>query len=166
VLTLCNPGTLDQVGEDARRRGVRTPVVSNEDHVQAYQLRFATLLDSVVATQGAAAGRPTSPIMETVRQAVLTAPGAGPFDVFLISDMHQNSAVFSVYDRPDWSPSLADSLADVYVQGTQRLDGSRVTILLLSPPKMTPDVDRVRRFWTNFFERQGATLERIERIEG
>jgi hypothetical protein len=166
LLTICNPGTIAQIDRDARRNWVHRAMVSNEEVVERYRARFSAVVDSVVAEVGDVPERATSPIIETIRAAAMTSPGGGPAEIYLISDMYQNSDLFSAYVRRDWPLELADSLADVYVQGTQQLAGSEVTILLLSPVDPRPDHDALRRFWMRFFDRQDATLQRVERLEG
>jgi hypothetical protein len=164
-LTVCNPGSLEQIGDDARRRWVHRLLVSNEDIVSQYHSRFLGMVDSIVTEIGDVPEQASSPIVETVREAAMSSSGNGPFEIFLFSDMYQNSALFSVYRTPQWPVSLADSIADVYIQGTRSLANARISLFLLSPRDRVPDDTLLLRFWSRFFERQDAVLWRVERLE-
>lgn len=165
-LTVCNPGSLEQIRDDSREYQVPSELVSNEDLVVSYRARFRSLIDSVVADVAAVQEQATSPIIETIRQAVLTSPGEPPSEIYLVSDMYQNSDLYSAYTRNVWDLQVADSLADVYIQGTEELAGAEVTIFLLSPADATPNPDAIRQFWDRYFAQQGAVLRRMERVEG
>jgi hypothetical protein len=164
-LVVCNPGSVGQIADESRRWWLPSWLVSNERVVQQFHDRFHEMVDSVVTEIGSIPTQATSPIIETIRAAAVLTRSNTPLEVVLVSDMHQNSPLFSAYRQPDWPVEVADSLADVYEQGTRQLAGARITLYLLSPADMPPNVEALRRFWTRFFDAQGATLWHIERLE-
>jgi hypothetical protein len=166
IARICNPGTPAQVASDADDAGfpgLLSALVSNPERARArYDGAFGRVIDSLVSRAGQAAPQDHSPILETIRSAVLSEQFEGLRTLVLISDMYQNSPLCSFYGEP----RCLDRIDDPTIAGTHDLRGASVEILLLTPAngEFVPR-ETLLQFWHNYFARQGALITRVKRIE-
>ena len=166
VLTICNPGSAEQTTSEVPK-WLGWFVTNPARLEQRWEREFASAVDSALRNVGRAAPQDRSPIMETIRAAALAASDPNGPLVFILSDMYQNSDLFSVYGMTHVPRALADSLADVSVLGTRALAGARVRLYLLTPAGGEfLDRNELVLFWEEFFRAQGAVLKEIHRVEG
>lgn len=157
--SLCNPGAGEQVN----------PLYRNPDRVQArYDALFAEPLDRALADLVLAKDAPNSPIIEALARL-----GQDPgFDrtvagrqIVLVSDMLQNSAVFTVYGRrrgdfADRVPApqvVADAIRETYGDS---LRGVRLDIRLI--PRGNWEAEQhgeLMRYWDAVFSMLGVQAD-------
>lgn len=158
-LSLCNPGRGDQVN----------PLFSNPVQIQTrYEELFRAPLDAALSDLITPKQAPASPIAEAiVRQAQLDTfgPTTPRRRMVLISDMLQNSDVFTVYGGersgvlPDDLPS-ADIAAQLLMERFgDNLAGVQIEVRLI-PRTRWEDAQRgvLRRYWENLASELGARL--------
>ena len=164
--TLCNPGTPSQVEADAKARRLPAWLISNPARARArFDSAFAGVIDSLVAEAGRTQPQGRSPIIETLRFAVLGAGGMDPVSVIMISDMYQNSDLCTFYGSRSCSEAIAE-VAGPALGGIYGLSGSQVELLLLSPAGGEfVSRDTLLEFWYGYFRQQGAFVTGVKRIE-
>lgn len=168
AVRLCNPGSLDQLGN------VKTTLFANADSIRArWEGSFIGKLDSLIPDSKEE--NPRSYVMETLRAAAIHAFGRRSKQglekqLYVFSDLLQNSPAYSHYEDPVWDETDAERLSDVGMLGTQALRNVHVELFLLDRQFIgsTPGHLRSRlvKFWDIYFSEQGAQVHAIRRIEG
>lgn len=177
LVLLCHPGRPEDLEGMTMLGKATDDILANPRMMrERWTEGFVNRLDSVFAAQADLPSAAQSPIMETLRGAAVEAFGRGnaeskpPRHVHIFSDMLQNSTAYSHYRAAAWDPEHAVQLADPAETGTRSLEGARVNVYLLDRPALerNPEWSRVAlvRFWDRYFSAQGATLIRVERVEG
>jgi hypothetical protein len=154
--SLCNPGAGEQVN----------PLYRNPDRVQArYNALFAEPLDRALADLVTPKDAPSSPIIEALARLGQdpafdrTVPGRR---IVLVSDMLQNSDVFSVYgrrrgdfaDRVPPPEAVATAIRDTYGDS---LRGVQLEIRLIPRPSWEAEQHGVLQvYWSEVFRRLGV----------
>ena len=133
-----------------------------------YIARFRQPVDEALKLLAAPAPTPSqsSPIMESIKAVCVAAFGSIPRDtpakLTVASDMIQYSRLLDHYKQRDFesfakSSSYKEVLADCHRAG--------VNVLYLTRPRDTRVQDRKHQlFWEKFFDRENATLNRMETI--
>jgi hypothetical protein len=131
-----------------------------------YIARFRQPLDEALKLLMTPTPSQNSPILESVKAVCVAAFGSMPRDtaarLTVASDMIQYSRVLDHYKQRDFdifvkSPGYKEVLADCHRAG--------VNILYFTRPRDTRVQDRKHQlFWERFFERENATLNRMEII--
>lgn len=166
VGALCNPGTPEQIRSDPHGAGLPEWLISHPERVRTrYESAFASVLDGVVSEAAKTPPQARSPIIETLRSAVLTKGQNTPSSIVLISDLYEHSRLCTFYGAATCMGNV-ERISDPIVGGVHGLSGSEVGVLLLSPA----GGDRVPRddllaFWLEYFARQGAVVTHVKRIE-
>ncbi len=100
----------------------------------------------------------TSPIIETMHNAVVDSVGFGKDGInknlVLVSDLYQNSGVFSFYRGEGWN---AFARSPGFDRVTDYLDGFNVHVIRIQ--RRVPDRSsniQVEDFWVRYFEKAGA----------
>jgi hypothetical protein len=153
--SLCNPGAGEQVN----------PLYRNPDRVQArYEALFADPLERALADLILPKNAPNSPIIEALARLAQepvfdeTVPGRR---IVLVSDMLQNSEIFSVYGRSRGNleqrlPSaatVANAVRDTY---GDNLRGVEIEIRLIPRDRWEADQrGPLRAYWDEVFDRLG-----------
>lgn len=154
--SLCNPGAGEQVN----------PLYRNPDRIQArYNALFAAPLDRALADLVLPKDAPSSPIIEALARL-----GQDPaFDrtvparhIVLVSDMLQNSELFTVYGRrrgafADRVPPAASVAAAVRETYGDSLRGVTLEIRLI--PRQSWEeiqIGELRAYWDAIFDRLGV----------
>ncbi|WP_421791235.1 hypothetical protein [Hyphobacterium sp.] len=153
--SLCNPGSGDQVN----------PLYRNPDRIQArYEALFDAPLQSALADLVVPKEAPQSPILEALAELVQdpsmaqTVPGRR---IVLVSDMLQNSDIFTVYGRargslPDRLPPVAETVQAIRDQYDLALAGVTMEIHLIERPNWeTEQSGALRAYWTQVFNQLG-----------
>ena len=154
--SLCNPGAGEQVN----------PLYRNPDRVQArYEALFAEPLDRALADLILPKNAPSSPIIEALARLSQdpafdrTVPGRR---IVLVSDMLQNSEIFSVYGRGrgelrDRVPSarvVANAIRETY---GDNLRGVEIEIRLIPRDRWEQEQrGDLRRYWDDVFDALGV----------
>lgn len=154
--SLCNPGRGDQVN----------PLFSNPRQMEErYAALFeapmlAALADLVIPKEA-----PNSPIMEALARLSQTetfSDAAPSRKIVLVSDMLQNSDIFTAYGgggaMPDNAPIAADSARQIRNRFGRGLDGIEIEIRLI-PRERYVDLQRgaLRDYWDEVFEELGIS---------
>ncbi|MBR9826188.1 MAG: hypothetical protein GYB36_10350 [Alphaproteobacteria bacterium] len=156
--SLCNPGGGDQVN----------PLYRNPDRVQArYEALFAEPMDRALADLILPKNAPNSPIIEALAR--LSQDPA--FDrtvparrIVLVSDMLQNSDIFTVYgrrrgaleDRLPQASVVADAIRETY---GDNLRGVELEIRLIPRDRWEQDQrGPLRRYWDEVFTALGVRV--------
>lgn len=131
-----------------------------------YVARFRQPLDETLKALMTPSPAKTSPIMESVKAVCVAAFGALPRDtpvrLTIASDMIQFSSLLDHYKQRDFdvfskSPSYNEVLADCHRAATD--------VLYLVRPRDVRVQDRKHQlFWEKFFDRENASLNRMEAI--
>lgn len=176
ALTLCNPGNIEDVQVPLLGPS-GTVLVTNRGMIEErWEKGFNSKLDSIFALETASRGTDQSLLAETIQGAAIQA-WAGRESVegaqrslYVISDMLQNSSLYSHYRDPEWSIRDGERLADLGEAGTQALKGVEVQIFLLDRDIVGGMIGHMRSdlvgFWDAFFSAQGALVTRVRMIEG
>ncbi len=153
--SLCNPGRGDQVNPL-----FRNPRIIEERYAELFEGPLNTALEDLVVPKEA----PASPILEALARLTQTeafSPNAPERTVLLVSDMLQNSDVFSAYGgRGALPPGLpdardtADAITDRFGEG---LRGVELDIRLI-PRERFVDLQRgpLRAYWDEIFDELGV----------
>lgn len=156
--SLCNPGAGEQVN----------PLYRNPERVQArYEALFADPLDRALADLVLPKDAPSSPIIEALARLAQdptfdnTVPGRR---IVLVSDMLQNSDIFSVYgrrrgaleDRIPPAGTVANAIRDTYGDS---LRGVRLEVRLI-PRESWQDEQHgpLQAYWDDVFRRLGVAV--------
>ena len=131
-----------------------------------YERRFKQPLDEALAAMAEPSSTNSSPIMESVKAACVAAFGNLPekasASLTVVSDMIQYSPILDHYKKRDFdafatTPAYREVLADCH--------RASVSVLYLVRPRDVRVQDRKHQlFWEEFFERENATLTRMEAI--
>ncbi|MEO1040590.1 MAG: hypothetical protein AAFX09_13725 [Pseudomonadota bacterium] len=153
--SLCNPGRGDQI----------SPLYRNPARVETrYQSQFEAPLQRALADLVEPKDSPQSPIIEALARLALE-DGFGQDvprrEVALVSDMLQNSDLFSVYGAARYDLSrlpdparVADAIEDRYGDG---LAGLRVQVFLIERRGWTEaQADALPQYWDQVFARLGV----------
>jgi len=149
IASICKPDT-----------GASASVLTANPTLMArnYQ-KFIDRLDQHLASLVGQAGSDTSPIIESFQSAVIESfegnPNTGGKSIIVISDMIQNSDLYSFYRvKPDFRSYLAQSRSTG--RGALSLRGIKVEVLLV--PRTPPIGTRqdLVRFWSEFLSEYGA----------
>lgn len=156
--SLCNPGSGDQVN----------PLYRNPDRIQArYESLFDTPLQQALADLVVPKDAPQSPILEALAELAQepsmaqTVPGRR---IILVSDMLQNSAIFSVYGRSrgavfDRLPPVADTVQAIREEYGMALAGVVLEIHLIERPGWESEQNgALRTYWTQVFSQLGVAM--------
>ncbi|OLF77657.1 hypothetical protein AWH62_03000 [Maricaulis sp. W15] len=156
--SLCNPGAGEQVN----------PLYRNPERIQArYEALFAEPLDRALADLVLPKDAPSSPIIEALARLAQhpsfdnTVPGRR---IVLVSDMLQNSEIFSVYGRRRGSldsrippaDTVATAIRDTYGDS---LRGVTLEIRLI--PRQRWEADQhgaLMAYWDTVFNRLGVAV--------
>ncbi len=156
-ISMCNPGRGNQVN----------PLFRNPKQMEdRYEEQFAAPMETVLADLVVPKEAPSSPIMEALARLAQTeafSDRAPRRRVVLISDMLQNSDVFSAYggggsmpeDMPDWADTV-DAITNRF--GTS-LTGVELEIRLI-PRDRYVDLQRgaLKEYWNNVLGNLGVTV--------
>jgi hypothetical protein len=166
VLTLCNPGTGDQMNG----------LYQNPALAQKRWDEFSGRLDQEVENLMDSPSSPTSPIMEAIQSTALRTFGTLPAQVqrrslVVVSDLVQNvPGCLSQFDQngavSEIVPFEAFRRSDCFTKvRTNDLRNVSATLLYLvrSPQQKWPEH---RQFWEEYFSAEGARVDRIEPVFG
>ena len=154
--SLCNPGRGSQVNPL-----FRNPRLIEERYAELFEAPLESVLDDLVTPKEA----PSSPILEALARLAQTEYFSDDVDgrsIVLVSDMLQNSDVFSAYGGggsiPDAMPdsrTVADDIVNRFGDG---LRGTELEIRLISRERYS-DMQRVplKAYWNDIFEELGVT---------
>lgn len=168
TITLCNPGSWDLYQET-----YGNPLGAQQDLLDD---RYQTFRDSILKAVDAIAAGPSfdnSPIMETLQWvAEIAAEKASDYpenlEIFLISDLLQNSSEYSVYGgNPDLSSTMAGALAGLGVLGARGLEDAEVSLFMLLNLPYPPGVTQssLVGFWETYAQEQGASIALIKPMQ-
>lgn len=154
--SLCNPGSGDQVN----------PLYRNPARIQArYEAAFAGPLSAALDDLMTPKDAPQSPILEALAR-LAGEPGFTPDvpgrHVVLVSDMLQNSEIFTVYGRGRGPletrlPDPADVATALEAKFGDGLRGVQIEILLVEREGWGDDqVGPLRRYWDEVFRQLGV----------
>ena len=160
--SLCNPGRGDQVNPI-----IRNPRLIEEKYEELFDRPFETVLSDLVTPKEA----PASPILEALARLSQTEAFSRDVDgrsVLLVSDMLQNSSLFSAYGGRGSLPSRIDDPGDVadavVAKHGSGLRGVDLEIRLI-PRDGFSDLQRgaLREYWDDVFSDLGvrAPLARL-----
>ncbi|MHA6288195.1 hypothetical protein [Maricaulis sp. CAU 1757] len=154
--SLCNPGAGEQVN----------PLYRNPDRVQArYNALFDIPLQTALADLVAPKNAPSSPIIEALArlsQDRTFDPSAPHRQAVLVSDMLQNSALFTVYGRrhldlADRVPPAADIARQIQVQYGDSLRGLSLEIRVIERPGWEIEQrGSLMAYWDEIFAQLGV----------
>lgn len=156
--SLCNPGSGDQVN----------PLYRNPDRIQArYEFLFDAPLQQALSDLVVPKDAPQSPILEALAELAQepsmaqTVPGRR---IILVSDMLQNSEIFSVYGRSrgavfDRLPPVADTVEAIREEYGMALAGVVLEIHLIERRGWESEQNgALRTYWTQVFSQLGVTM--------
>jgi hypothetical protein len=164
VFSLCSPGQ----GKDANA------LYQNPERVQRrFEERFAAVLERTIDRLLQAQTRQSSPILESIKAAAVTAygnvsPGAIPLRLTIISDMVQHSAANSHFKGQMDFGELAR--APVWRSLQPNLKGAEVNIFyVLRPTARRPGGQPIQTrghqlFWEHAIQASGGNLVSLETI--
>lgn len=145
LASLCSPGD----GSDAN------PLFANPERLYArWKTGFAAPLDQAAALAGADRGDVSSPIVAGLRSVVRDPrfAEAKARRLTLVSDLMENTQRLSLYDETArFAPATAPPA---------KLDDVAVEVVLIDRPRaQAPQATAWTRFWRDWFEASGATVE-------
>ncbi len=156
--SLCNPGSGDQVN----------PLYRNPDRIQArYEALFDAPLQRALADLVVPKDAPQSPILEALAELTQqesmsqTVPGRR---IVLVSDMLQNSEIFTVYGRSrgallDRLPPVEQTVQAIRDQYGFALAGVTMEIHLIERAGWeTEQNGPLRTYWTQIFNQLGVAV--------
>lgn len=157
--SLCNPGRGNQVN----------PLFRNPARIEErYDRMFETPFEAVLADLVVPKEAPSSPILEAIARLSQTeffGADAPERELILISDMLQNSDLFSAYGgggtvMPDRTRPAADVADDVIARFGDNLRGVNLVIRLISRNRQV-DLQRgeLRAYWDEVFAELGINAE-------
>lgn len=159
AFSLCNPGRGSQVN----------PLFSNPERIEErYANMFEAPFEAVISDLVEPKEAPSSPILEAMArlaQTELFSPEAPDRTLILISDMLQNSDLFSAYGgggtvMPDTTPPARTVADEVIARFGDNLRGTRLTIRLIARERQV-DLQRgpLRSYWDEVFSELGVEAE-------
>lgn len=133
---------------------------------ERYLARFRQPIDEALQLLMTPSPSQNSPIMESIKAVCVAAFGGVPHDIparlTVASDMIQYSRILDHYKQRDFgvfakSPAYNEILADCH--------RAKVNVLYFTRPRDTLVQDRRHQlFWEKFFDRENASLNRMETI--
>ena len=159
AFSLCNPGRGNQVN----------PLFRNPERIEArYTRMFETPFEAVLADLVVPKEAPSSPILEAIARLAQTeffSPDAPDRELILVSDMLQNSALFSAYGgggtaMPAGTRPAGDVAEDVAARFGDNLRGTRLVIRLIARDSHV-DLQRgeLRAYWDAIFRDLGIEAD-------
>lgn len=159
AFSLCNPGRGSQVNPL-----FRNPQRIEERHARMFETPFEAVLEDLVVPKEA----PSSPILEAMARLAQTeffSPDAPERELILVSDMLQNSGLFSAYGgggsvMPERTPPAHEVADDVIARFGGNLRGTHLTIRLIARDSHV-DLQRgeLRTYWDELFRDLGIDTE-------
>ncbi|MEL7546743.1 MAG: hypothetical protein AAGJ84_08835 [Pseudomonadota bacterium] len=156
-LTLCNPGRGDQVN----------PLFNNPRMMEeAYAEKFAGPMDEVLADLVVPKEAPSSPILEAVARLAQTenfSERAPQRRLVLVSDMLQNSDIFTIYGAggslPENIPSASATAAAIENRYGSALSGVEIEVRLIQRDRYV-DMQRgaLKAYWDDVFSDLGVDI--------
>jgi hypothetical protein len=158
LIELCNPGS--DVGKSELNANLKRLR-------QQYEERFVGPLEDATKSLVAEAPAKASPIFEMLQLVGINGfrkhAVKGPKRLVLVSDMLHNTPQFSMYSGPvEFDPFESTD----YAKRTQAelRDVSVELYYLMTTPRLQTRRNQV--FWERYFERAGARLSEVRRVEG
>lgn len=158
LIELCNPGS--EVGKSQLSANLKRLRMQ-------YEERFVRPLEGVAASLVAEEPSKASPIFEMLQLVGINGfrkhAVKGPKRLVLVSDMLHNTPQFSMYagpadfdafDSTDYAKRAQAELRDVSVE----------VHYLMTTPKLQTRRNQI--FWERYFDRAGARLSEVRRVEG
>ena len=147
------------------------PLIENPEIVRRrYEARFAAVIDQTVSGLLRVSTQSTSPIIESIRAAAITSfgpieRGQMPLRITMISDMIQNTALYSQFKTESNFGILARSSGWASLQ--PQLKGAQADILYLSRPKAARNGVPIQNrgheaFWEQLIAASGGQLASVE----
>ena len=147
---LCKPAT----GEKANELYQNPRMIE-----ERYRKEFLKPFEAIVSAMMESPAADRSPIMESLQALLVSAPGfvdaTWPRRVIIVSDLIQNSEVFSFYRGDSWRRFIRSQDAE---RLAGRLRGVKVEICRIPRPGSKVNKAAVDDFWVNYFNRAGASL--------
>lgn len=123
---------------------------------ERYEREFKSAFDAAFDQAFAGAGATQSPIIESIQSILRSAPkfldGDFPKQLVIVSDMIQNSEVFTFYEGHTWD-EFEES--PYFQRISANLGGLVVQICKVSRPAPV-DFEEVDNFWVRYFEKKGV----------
>jgi len=147
------------------------PLIENPEIIRRrYETRFAAVIDQTVSELLRASTQKTSPIIESIRAASITSfgpieRGQIPLHITMISDMIQNTALYSQFKTESNFPVLARNNSWASLQ--PQLKGAGADILYLSRPKAVRNGAQIQNrgheaFWEQLIAAAGGHLDSVD----
>ena len=147
------------------------PLIENPEIIRRkYETRFAAVIDQTVSELLRASTQKTSPIIESIRAASITSfgpveRGQMPLHITMISDMIQNTALYSQLKTESNFPALARNNSWVPLQ--PQLKGAEAGILYLLRPKAVRNGVQIQNrgheaFWEQLIAAAGGHLVSVD----
>ena len=125
---------------------------------ERFREEFEAPLEQAIKSMLRGEEQATSPIIETIHQAVVDTFGYRTDDIskklVLVSDLYQNSSMHSFYRGHDWDDFRS---SPSYATKSEYLDGFDVVVMRVPRPVPRSSTnDAVEDFWVNYLEASGV----------
>lgn len=160
IFNLCNPGD----GSDL------DPLIANPEAARRkWEEGFSAPLEVALEASTGEGEADTSPIMAAIQQIAVerltsTADRSIPTTLVVVSDMLENSSLFSMYrSGADYRSYAASPAANAYASN---LTGAKVDVWLVRRDAAPADANALIDFWDRWFTDSGATVAHALRLQG
>lgn len=160
IFSLCNPGD----GSDL------DPLIANPEAARRkWEEGFSAPLEVALEASTGEGEADTSPIMAAIQQiAVERLTSASdrsiPTSLVVVSDMLENSPLFSMYrSGANYAAYAASPAANAYASN---LTGATVDVWLVRRDAAPADANALIDFWDRWFTESGATIAHALRLQG